>query len=100
MRNLILRPGVSDDLAEQCDWYDAQESGLGAEVEHEFWNALRRIQSAPESFPKTYVDFRRCFIKRFHFHVYFQVTESEMVIVMMRDARRNDRPIRELLRNR
>ena len=100
MRTLILRPAVSDDLAEQADWYDEQAQGLGAELEQEFWDALPHIQREPESFPKAYGEFRRCYIRRFHLHVYFRVTDDRVVIVLVRDARRDDLPIHALLNER
>ena len=100
MRSLRLEPSVMDDLADQSDWWNDRELGLGAEFEAEFWKALPQIQSQPELYRPAYKNFRRMLTERFHAHIYFQCDEDGIVVTLLRDARRDDKRIRSILKSR
>jgi hypothetical protein len=48
--DLIIRPQAEDDLAQACDWYERQRSGLGGDFILSFEAAIAEIRRRPASF--------------------------------------------------
>jgi toxin ParE2 len=61
-------------------WYEAQQSGLGAEFMQAVDAAIGQLLVAPESWPAIDADFRRCRVNRFPFDVVFNIQDDEALI--------------------
>lgn len=81
MIELVLRTEAQQDLEEARSWYDAQESGVGAEFLEEVDRCLTRIHLSPDSFAPVHRDCRRVALHRFPYVVYFQLHPHRIEVV-------------------
>jgi toxin ParE1/3/4 len=77
---LVIRPRAETDLREAQDWYESQRAGLGEEFIAEIDAALRALARDPERYTVYYRGFRRVFVRRFPYKLFYRV-ENDRVIV-------------------
>jgi plasmid stabilization system protein ParE len=75
-----VRPEAERDASAAIDWYEARRSGLGEEFLDEFVSAIRRLEIDPERERFYYLRFRRIFIRRFPYKIFYQVIGQRVVI--------------------
>jgi plasmid stabilization system protein ParE len=95
-----LRPELLDDVSEAYAWYEERANGLGDEFLRAFYAAIARIQRNPTLFRKAYSEFRRLFLRRFPFFLYYRIEDETIVFILLFHCARNPRIIRRELRNR
>jgi toxin ParE1/3/4 len=67
-----LHPEAEQELEEAYDYYDTRQPGLGADLEDETEDALRRIAAMPRAFPPHGSEgARKCLLPRFPYTIYF-----------------------------
>ncbi len=81
MMGSFLLPETVRDLLDGIDWFDSLRSGLGDEFENEFYAALERVKTNPESFAPDHTGYRACRLKRFTAVLYYRI-DGDLIVVM------------------
>lgn len=82
-----MSPGVRVTAAAERDleaaliWYETQRPGLGAELLAEVSQLLKRMESSPKAWLVRYRNLRRALVKRFPFALWYQESESELLVI-------------------
>jgi plasmid stabilization system protein ParE len=88
---LLLKPEAEADIAEAFDWYQAQRTGLGAELLAEVAQVLDAIERRPEQFPVVQGRTRRALVRRFPFGVFYIVEPDLVAATACMHSRRDPR---------
>ncbi|TWT72093.1 type II toxin-antitoxin system RelE/ParE family toxin [Crateriforma conspicua] len=72
---------VRDDLLVSMAWLDERRTGLGDELESEFYAAVSIVQERPFSFASDHTGYRPCRLRRFTAVLYYRI-ESDIIMVM------------------
>lgn len=72
---------ASDEMADTCDWYEQQQSGLGLRFKTAVREAAIRIARTPLMFPVEIEDVRRYVMNRFPYILRYVVRVDEVWIV-------------------
>jgi hypothetical protein len=91
---------VRDDVQTAYDYFEDRVGGTGDEFLQRYFAATDGIGLNAETFPVKFDDYRRAFVPRSHFAVYYFVELDRAVVVAVIDARRNPMLIRRLVRAR
>jgi plasmid stabilization system protein ParE len=78
--HVTFTPEADDDVLESHDWYESQESGLGADFLRCVEECLERIRRHPEMYPVAMDEFRRALVRRFPYEIFYEILENELVI--------------------
>jgi plasmid stabilization system protein ParE len=89
---IIIRPKAQSDLDTACDWYEAQQEGLGSKFLAEVDHAIETLRERPESFPLYYRDFRRVLLSRFPYKLFFRIVDERVIVFRILHASRNHPP--------
>lgn len=92
---IIVRRLAERDLEEAEDWYNGQQSGLGAEFRGVVSDLFERLVDSPRIYPRVHGDVHRAVLRRFPYLVYFVIEGSRVVILAVLDSRRDPRVHRE-----
>jgi plasmid stabilization system protein ParE len=93
-------PEVSDDIAEAAKWYREERCGLGADFVKAAYEFLDEISATPLTRTLVYKDYRRGFMRRFPYAVYYRVGGDEVIVSLVFHTARNLAGIRRILRSR
>jgi hypothetical protein len=85
---ISISPEVASEILSAEAFYDGVREGLGAEFEKEMEAILDSIAGNPNLYPKDFGEIRRALIRRFKMHVYYALRGDVILIVDIRDARR------------
>ena len=98
----ILRtlPEVSDDIAKAANLYRQERLDLVTEFIEDIYAFLEEIFSTPLTRRLVYKDYRRGFMRRFPYAVYYRVSHDEVVISLVFYTARNPATMRRILRSR
>jgi hypothetical protein len=100
MRTLRALPEVSVDVARAGLWYNRKQPGLGFEFAEAAYLLMEELTAAPLARRVVYRDFRRGFMKRFPYAIYYLTTSDEVVITLVFHTARNPATVKRLLRKR
>jgi plasmid stabilization system protein ParE len=84
---IIVRRLAERDLEEAEDWYNDQQSGLGAEFRDVVSDLLERLAENPKIYSRVQGDVHRVVLRRFPFLAYFVIEGSRVVILAVLDSR-------------
>lgn len=90
-----LRPGVETDVVEAAAWYEARQSGLGAEFVEEIIHVWDKLAENPllgcRRHPTKHIYWR--YPDRFPYRVIYEVNESahSIIVAAVLHAARHDR---------
>ena len=92
MKVLAIHPAATAEVAEAVAYHEEQAEGLGHELRAEFERAFARIVTAPQTCPPhRRTGYRKCFVARFRYTVYFlELTECTWVAAIAHGSRRPD----------
>jgi len=80
-----------DELNEACEWFDQQQTGLGARFRREVREAVLLIAKAPLLFPVELEDVRRYVMNRFSYTLRYVVRGEEIwILTVSHQHRRPD----------
>lgn len=79
------------DVLDAREWYDEQVEGLGQNFVAELEAALIRIVAAPKRFPEVRPGVGKAPLKRFPFSVFFENSDSGILVIAVFHARRDPR---------
>jgi toxin ParE1/3/4 len=88
-RLVLVRPAAEADLAAARDWYEQRRAGLGLEFLDEVARALHELQQGPEHPRLYYRNFRRVFLRRFPYKIFYQVIGPRIVIFRVLHAKQD-----------
>src|SRR5215216_4235351 len=90
-RRLIVEPEAQAEIAEAAVWYEAHESGLGADFLRTVEHALAVIQRDPYQYQviRRRGQVRRVTLRPFPYGVMYVASEREVVVVACSHGRRN-----------
>lgn len=82
---------ANDELADACDWYEQQQSGLGLRFKEAVRDAASRISRSPLLFPVELEDVRRYVMNRFPYTLRYVLRGDEVwVMAVSHQHRRPD----------
>jgi plasmid stabilization system protein ParE len=93
-------PEVSDDIAEAVKWYREGNPDLGIEFIGAVYAFLNEIFATPLTRKLVYREYRRGFMRRFPYAVYYRIDRDELVVSLVFHTARNPATIRRILRSR
>ena len=93
---VVFDERAEHDVRVAVEWYENQQNGLGTQFVSVIDESVERIQQFPRMFPTVMEGVRRALTKRFPYAVYFQVSESALVVLAVLHNRQD----RELLDDR
>ena len=79
--NIRLVDEVYQDLRASRDWYDQKRAGLGGEFVDLFFEVLNGLSAAPMHCPIDVSGYRPKRMPRFAAAIYYDLTDSEIVVV-------------------
>lgn len=85
---------VEEDLFVGYSWYEGKVLGLGEKFLQMFYDCTKDLPGNALIYKKVYGDFRRCFLRRFPYAVYFQIEEPQVVVFGLFHCARDPRSIR------
>ncbi len=77
---VIFTSEADDDIAEAYNWYENREPGLGEEFLRCLEARILTIQRQPEIYRVAADEFRRAFLRRFPYEIFYEPTDSAIVI--------------------
>ncbi len=86
---LIIRPRAETDLREARDWYESHRAGLGAEFIAEIEAAFEVLVGDPQRYAIYYRGFRRVFVRRFPYKLFYRVEGNRVIVSRVLHARRD-----------
>jgi toxin ParE1/3/4 len=86
---LVIRPLAETDLREAKDWYESQRAGLGDEFIAEIEAALRALVRDPQRYTVYYRGFRRLFVRRFPYKLFYRLEDDRVIVSRILHARRD-----------
>ncbi len=86
---LVIRPRAETDLREAPDWYESQRTGLGMEFIAEIEAALQSLVRDPQRHTVYYRGFRRVFMHRFPYKLFYRLEGNRVIIFRILHARRD-----------
>lgn len=72
---------VHKDIEDAYAWYEVRRTGLGDEFVEAVEQMIDRIAKGPLAFPDEEAGRRKAVLSRFPFNIYFEVHQSEIIIV-------------------
>ena len=89
MKPVTIHPEAEAELEEASDFYETRRAGLGAEFEAEVQQAIDRVEQMPSRFPlHGNTGFRKCFVSRFPYTVFFMETDTTIWVAAVAHQRR------------
>ena len=98
--NVEFTVEARQDILDSYLWYEKQRLGLGDEFILCIDEARERISRYPESSPKVYIYYRKCFVRRFPYVLYYRIVEDRIIVIGVLHVKRNPQAIRDSLMNR
>lgn len=98
--NVRLRPELLDDASEAYGWYEERGTGLGDEFLRTVYAAIARIQRNPTLLRKVYSEFRRLYLRRFPYLLYYRIEHGTIIFILLFHCARHPRLMRRELRKR
>jgi toxin ParE1/3/4 len=86
---LVSARSVALDVEAAFEWYENQQSGLGAEFLDELRATYNRIVDGPLKYQELRAGIRRALLKRFPYAIYFAIEADSVVIVAVLHASRD-----------
>jgi plasmid stabilization system protein ParE len=86
---LVLAPEVDQDIAEAFAWYEDQRSGLGEEFLASVEAALEAIRRGPELHGTVYENYRRGFVRRFPYGIFYEYADLTVTVYCIVHAARD-----------
>jgi plasmid stabilization system protein ParE len=86
---VILHPFVRRDLREVLDYYDGRSDRAGDWFFSEFQAAIEQIEIAPMRFHQLDDQRRRCNLRKFPYHLVYEVAGDSIFITVLRHDKRN-----------
>jgi plasmid stabilization system protein ParE len=80
-RAIEIREPALEDIDAAGRWYEGQDEGLGEEFLAELERVLDRVAALPGQFPQHHGSVRRALLRRFPYAVFFDVTDSQAIVV-------------------
>lgn len=94
---VIFIPEADDDVAEAYRWYENQEPGLGEEFLRCLEARILTIQRQPEIYRVAVDEFRRAFLRRFPYEIFYEPTREAIVIYSVFHCSQNPKKWRQRL---
>jgi len=91
---------VEEDLFVGYSWYEGKVLGLGEKFLQMFYNCTANLPQNALIYEKVYGDFRRCFLRKFPYAVYFQIEEHQVIVFGLFHCARDPRTIKSKLTSR
>ena len=88
---VAFRPQALAEIRSARQWYDAQRAGLGREFEDEIARVVEFLTQTPLLFPVTHGATRRAMLRRFPYGLFFQMLDTEVVVLACYHLRRRPR---------
>jgi toxin ParE1/3/4 len=86
---LVIRPRAETDLRKARDWYESQRAGLGEEFIAAIEAALRALARDPRRYTVYYRGFRRVFVRRFPYKLFYRLEDDRVIVFRILHARRD-----------
>ena len=80
IQRIILLQQAEQELDGAYGWYESQSLGLGTEFLRNVEASLALIKRNPEIYRVVYQNFRRGFVRRFPFAIFYEPEGSDLVI--------------------
>lgn len=77
---MIFIPEARDDIAAAYQWYEEQSLGLGMDFLRCIKVSLNPIQQQPLIHQIVQENYRRAFVRRFPYSIFFEATDNQTVI--------------------
>jgi plasmid stabilization system protein ParE len=77
---VIFTSEADDDIAEAYNWYEGREPGLGEEFLRCLEARILTIQRQPEIYRVAVDEFRRAFMRRFPYEIFYEPADDAIVI--------------------
>lgn len=98
--DLRLRPELVEDAHEAFVWYETAATGLGHDFLRSYFATVAAVQRQPLIHRRVYKHFRRAFLERFPYALYFRVEGDAVVIFLLIHGARDPASVRRVLRER
>lgn len=95
---VYVRRLAERDALEAQAWYEAQKSGLGASFNHEFGQALLRLEHTPLVYQKIHGPIRRIVLHRFPYLLWYVVEDAAVIVLACTHGKRSRAFVRSRLR--
>ena len=79
---VVLSRAAKTDLTRITCWYEAQSNELGKSFLSEYQAQKSRIQKGPFQYQVFIDEFRRCSIKKFPYHIYYEIAQDRKQVVI------------------
>lgn len=77
---LIVAPEAEHDIAEAAAWYERQRAGLAEQFLSSLDACIRGIYRTPQMHAVYYQTYRRALLRRFPYAVFYEDTESAVIV--------------------
>jgi len=77
---LAIAPEAELDIAAAYVWYEGRRAGLGEEFLSSVDGCLESIRRRPEMYPIIHEGYRRSFIRRFPYAVFYEASQAAVTI--------------------
>ncbi len=91
IEHVRFTPEAETDVCEAYNWYEDREPGLGEEFLRCVEACLLHIRRHPLLFPVAVDEFRRCYIRRFPYEIFYEVGEGIVVYSVFHCAQNPDK---------
>lgn len=78
---LLIRPEARAEVAEAAQWYEGRVRGLGRDFVRAFRAATDVLRRNPYLYQAIFEDMRRVVLRRFPYSVFYEIHNSDVVVL-------------------
>ncbi len=97
IEGVIFTADADDDIAEAYNWYERREPGLGEEFLRCLEARILMIRRQPKIYRIAVDEFRRAFVRRFPYEVFYEENEGAIVVYSVFHCSQNPKKWRKRL---
>lgn len=94
---LIIAPAIEQDISEAYAWYEERRVGLGEEFLSCVDACIQAICRMPEMYAVVYENYRRAFVRRFPYSIFYEYTSNTVTVYCVFHNSRDPQKWRERL---
>jgi toxin ParE1/3/4 len=90
-RELLVRAGAEEDIANAYRWYEERCPGLGRQFLLALEATFSRVRDWPEMFPVVHREARRAPVSQFPYRVIYRISDDRLVVIAVYHSHQDPR---------
>ena len=98
MFGIFYKPEALEDISDACEWYNAQQSGLGERFLDELDDVLDYLEMNPYLSRKHFGNIHEATMKIFPFVVIYKIEAKQVIVFSVFNCHQNPNKIKKIIK--